>query len=221
VKQIKQILFQATLLLCITGAVAQVQHPQYIARLKKKAPAKTTVAPVKGSPQFQAFSLLLAQAQVNFVMPRGFREIPAVNNEDFSFDYALEIPGQEFEIWFRVRSLKENWLSYQRNHEQENPDSTYMSIGKALATNFTGEQDNFKRAIPADVLARYKADAGKSYLLNLLDMPETKGYKYALLITLQRNHTGTITAVCFTNEKDPEFFKNIDRASNCLKFKPR
>jgi hypothetical protein len=56
--------------------------------------------------------------------------------------------------------------------------------------------------------------------LNLLDFPATKHYKYALLIALQRNHTGTIMAVCFTNDKGPEFFKNVDRASNCLKFKP-
>ena len=50
-------------------------------------------------------------------------------------------------------------------------------------------------------------------------MPATKRYKYALLITLQKNHTGIILAVCFTNEKGPEFFKNLDRASSCMKFK--
>ncbi len=208
------------LLLCVTGVVAQVKHPHYIARVKKPAPVKVA-KPVQGSEQFKAFSQLLAQAHVTFTFPKGFREIPAVNNEDFSFDYALEIPGREFEIWFEVKSLSENWHSYERNHEQEYPDSSYLKRGKALATNFTGETINFVREIPANVLARYRADAGKSYLLNLLDMPETKSYKYALLITLQRNHIGTITAVCFTNEKDPEFFRNIDKASNCLKFNPR
>lgn len=220
VKQIKYILLQAMLFLCFTGVYAQVSHPQYVAKLKRKPAAAQPAKPVKGSEQFKAFSQLLANANVTFTPPKGFREIPAVNNEDFSFDYALEIPGQEFEIWFQVKSLRENWLSFERNHEQENPDSSYLKMGRALATTFTGEANNFVRAIPANVLARYKADAGKSYLLNLLDMPETKSYKYALLITLQRNHTGTITAICFTNEKDPEFFKNIDRASNCLKFKP-
>ena len=66
----------------------------------------------------------------------------------------------------------------------------------------------------------YASDAaGKTYLLNLLDMPETKHYKYALLITLQKGHVGTIIAVCFANEKGAEFFKNINKASKCLKFK--
>lgn len=223
VKQIRCFILLAVSLLCFTGVMAQANHPQYLAKLKSKPkPAKAQyVAPVKGSPQFKEFSLLLAQANVEFAFPKGFKEIPAVNNEDFSFDYGMEIPGQEFEIWFQVRSLKQNWFSFERNHEQENPDSSYLKIGQAVASNFTGEQDNFIRSIPSNVLARYRADAGKSYLLNLTDSQDTKHYKYALLITLQKNHTGTIMAVCFTNEKDPEFFRNIDKASNCLKFKPR
>jgi len=219
VKQFKRLLLQVMLLLCLTDVTAQVKKSRHLAKLKRKsAPA---LKQVNGTRQFNEFLKLLAQANVSFTFPKGFREIPAINNEDFSFDYAMEIPGQEFEIWFQVKSLKQNWLSYERNHEQENPDSSYLKMGKAQAAAFTGEMDNFIRAIPANVLARYRADAGKSYLLNLLDLPETKHYKYALLITLQRNHTGTITAVCFTNEKDPEFFRNIDRASNCLQFKPR
>ncbi|SEP20614.1 hypothetical protein SAMN05428947_108159 [Mucilaginibacter sp. OK283] len=219
VKQLKCILLQAILLLCITDVFAQAKRPLYLAAHRKKSLPAVTVKPVKGSTEFREFSKILANANVTFTFPKGFREIPAVNNENFSFDYAMEIPGREFEIWFQVKSLKQNWLSLERNHEQQNPDSSYLEVGKAQATNFSGEQDNFVRPIPANVLARYNADAGKSYLLTLMDMPETKSYKYALLIILQRNHTGTIMAVCFTNEKDPEFFRNADRASNCLKFK--
>jgi hypothetical protein len=51
-------------------------------------------------------------------------------------------------------------------------------------------------------------------------MPITKHYKYALLITLQKAQTGTILAICFANEKGPEFFKNMGLAKNCIKFKP-
>jgi hypothetical protein len=212
-KQCKQIFFTAILLLIVTHAMTQVKPP--------------AAAPVKHHPssdQLKEFFHLVAQANATFVYPKGFREIHAPDDEDFSFDYALELPGKGFEIWFQVKSEKQDWFNYLRTKNAKsaqlaNPDSVYNELGKATATDFTGDQQYFIRTIPPDVLARYNADAGKSYLLTLLDLPDTKHYKYALLITLQKNHTGTILAVCFTNEKGPEFFKNINRASNCLKFK--
>jgi hypothetical protein len=226
VKQTKQILVQLVLLFCVTSAGAQVKHPQALTQVKKKpvsvGQVKKKAVPV--SAQFKEFSLLLAQASIAFTFPKGFKEIPAVNNEDFSFDYAMEMPGKDFEVWFQVKSQKENWASYERsqndsNRQLANPDSLYVEMGKAHAAAFTGDRNYFIRNMPQNVLTRYNADSGKSYLLNLLDLPATKHYKYALLITLQRNHTGTVMMVCFTNEKDPEFFKNIDKATNCLKFK--
>jgi hypothetical protein len=214
-KQIKQILIiGAFTLFFIARATAQVKHS--LVTQGKHSPA---------SEQLKEFNHLAAQANVTFIFPKGFKEIKAPDNEDFSFDYALELPGKDFEIWFQVKSEKENWASYIRtqnsqNTQLANPDSLYKDIGEAQAITLTGEKNFFIRTIPPDVLARYNADAGKSYLLTLLDLPDTKHYKYALLITLQKNHTGTILAVCFTNEKGPEFFKNLDKASNCVKFKP-
>jgi hypothetical protein len=212
-KQCKQILFTAVLLLVIADAMAQV-----------KPPAGQPVKHQTSSDQLKEFFRLAAQANATFVYPKGFREIKAPDDEDFSFDYALELPGKDFEIWFQVKSEKEDWFNYMRTQytkggQLANPDSVYNELGKATAKDFTGDQGYFERTIPGNVLARYNADAGKSYLLTLLDLPDTKHYKYALLITLQKKHTGTILAVCFTNEKGPEFFKNIDKASNCLRFK--
>jgi hypothetical protein len=223
-KQTKRILLQLVLLFCVTAGGAQVKQSHGVTPVKKKpvhALAKNATPP---SVQFKEFSQLLAQASATFAFPKGFKEIPAVNNEDFSFDYAMEMPGRDFEVWFQVKSQKENWASYERlqndsDRQLANPDSLYLEMGKAHATAFTGDRNYFVRNMPLNVLTRYNADAGKSYLLNLLDLPATKHYKYALLITLQRNHTGIIMMVCFTNEKDPEFFKNIDKAGNCLKFK--
>lgn len=225
--QFKRILIKAMLLFCATGAAAQVTHQRVYAQLKKK-PAAAHVQPkktVQVSDQYKDFMQLAARAGVTFNFPKGFSEISAMNNEDFSYDYAMEIPDKDFEVWFQVKSQKENYASYEaakddNTRQVANPDSLYIETGKAQATALAGDPNFFVRTIPPKVLARYNADAGRSYLLNLVDMPSTKHYKYALLLTLQRNHTGTILVVCFTNEKDPEFFKNIDKASNCLKFKP-
>jgi len=202
------------LMLCIITATAQVKHK-----------SRAAVKPPAISSQLAEFNHLTAQANIAFTFPKGFKEIKAPDDEYFSYDYAMQLPGKDFEIWFQVKPEKEDWASYERvannqNAQLTNPDSVYNSTATAEAIAFTGDKSYFVRVIPADVLARYHADAGKSYLLTLLDLPATKHYKYALLITLQKNHTGNILAICFTNEKGPEFFKNIDKASNCLKFKP-
>lgn len=213
-KQIKQILITTTLTLCITSTIAQKGH-------RNAAMEKHTGL----SNQLKEFYRLTAQANVTFLLPKELKEIKAPDNEDFSFDYAMALPGGDFEIWFQVKSEKENWASYIKTQDNQktqlaNPDSLYASIGKAHAIAFTGDRNFLVRNIPPEYLAPYNADVGKSYLLNLLDLQETKHYKYALMFTLQKFHTGTILAICFTNEKDPEFFKNIHNVSNCLKFKP-
>lgn len=212
VKQIKQILVTPMLILAFLPIFAQQRHSIAAARLRS------------ASSRLIEFNRLAAQANVIFTLPKGFKEIKAPDNEYFSFDYAIALPGKDFEIWFQVKSQKENWISYQKtknnpNSQLANPDSTYSALGEANAAAFTDDNNYFTRTIPPDVLARYNADAGKSYLLTLRDLPATKHYKYALLITLQKDHTGIIMAVCFTNDKGPEFFKNIDKARNCVRFK--
>lgn len=179
---------------------------------------------VTANNQRKDFYQLIKEANLDFKFPPGFREIRAVNNEDFSFDYAMDIPGKNFETWLQVKSQKQNWISYEkaRNNkktELANPDSMYLDMAKATAIALTADNDYLIRNIPPDVLARYNADAGKSYLLNLLDLPVTRHYKYALIISLQKNHTGTLMAIYFTNDKDPDFYKYVSRAGHCLKFK--
>ena len=176
--------------------------------------------------QRKDFYQLTKEANLNFTFPEGFREITAVDNEDYSFDYAMEVPGKNFEMWLQVRSQKQNWISYERasgdkKTELANPDSMYIETGKAMATTLSGGNSYLVRNIPPDVLARYNADAGKSYLLNLLYSSTTKHYKYALIIALQKNHTGTVMAVYFTNDKDPDFYRYVYRAGHAMKFKPQ
>jgi hypothetical protein len=220
-KQIKQILLTGILLFYIAPVFAQAKTDP--AKIKQEVTVFKQVPVI--SNQLNNFLLAAGQANVSFTFPEGFKEITVPSNEDYSFDYGMELPGKEFEIWFHVRSQKENYASYKRSLSRKNtiqaiPDSLYLGIGTAQAVAFTGGHDFTVRNIPPRILALYNADAGKSYLLNLLDMPVTKHYKYALLITLQKDQTGSILAICFANEKGPEFFKNMGLAKNCIKFKP-
>jgi len=175
--------------------------------------------------QRKDFYQLLKQASLKFNFPSGFQEIKAVNNEDYSFDFALQNPDHNCEVWLMARSQKQNWLSYEhtqteQKNQVDNPDSMYMELSKAYANALTGYNTYQPRDMPADVLAQYNADAGKSYLLNLQDMPVTQHYKYALIVALQKNHTGTLIAVYFTNYKDPDFYSDVYKVSHSFKFIP-
>jgi len=175
--------------------------------------------------QRKDFYLLLKEADLKFTFPTGFNEIKVINNDYFSSDFALEESRHNCEVWVVVRSQKQNWVSYenaQNNKKPElaNPDSMYVDIGKAYAIGLTGSQNYMMRNIPADVLAEYNADAGKSYLLNLRDMQVIHHYKYALIVSLQKNHTGTLLAIFFTNYKDPDFYRYVNSVSHSFKFTP-
>ena len=136
----------------------------------------------------------------------------------------MELPGQDFEVWFDVKSQRRVIASFAHLasdtvRTNEHPDSLYNRTGLILADKLSGGQNCFTTVIPPDYLARYNADEGKTYLLDLVDANQTRHYKYALLITLHKDHVGTIVAICFGNDKGSEFFKNIFKASRALKFK--
>ncbi|MES2427409.1 MAG: hypothetical protein V4560_10575 [Bacteroidota bacterium] len=200
-KKINCFLFGILLLLLVVPVVAQVNH----------APANS---------QLKSFNNALTQVNMAFTFPEGFKEIKAPNTDDLPFHYGMELPGQEFEIWLRVNTQKEDekFLA-DKNVRNTGPDSLYLSLAHDQITSFTTDNTYLKRKLPDYILDRYNADAGSTFLLNVDDSPITKHYKYALLIVLQKNRVGTVLAICFTNEKGPEFFKNMNLASSCLKFK--
>ena len=202
--QIKQLLLYIGLVFCITPVFAQ---------------GKRTAM----SPEYKEFNKELADADLSFTIPAGFKEIKAVNNDDFAYDYAIQLPDADFEIWFQVKSLKDYKAGTKSKSDKDkpvNPDSLYMDLGQAQATAFMGDKNYLIRNIPQNALVRYNADAGKTFLLNLPDSPVTKHYKYAMVVVLQKNHAGTLLATCFANELGPGFFKNLNLANSCIKFNP-
>jgi hypothetical protein len=182
--------------------------------------AQTTKATISAATQLKTFNTSLAQIDVSFNFPEGFKEIKAPNTDSYQFDYAMVLPDADFEIWFRVNTQKENEkLLADKNIRVNNTDSLFVNIAQDQISTFTSEKAYSKRTLPQSILDRYNADAGCIYLVSIDDTPITKHYKYAFVTVLQKNGEGTVMAIAFTNDKGPEFFKNMNQASTCLKFK--
>jgi hypothetical protein len=205
IKKLKHIGFCVALLFCIAPILAQVKHSEIITR------------------DLKSFNKKLTKAKMTFIYPTGFKEVKAANTDAYSFDYGVGTPEGDCEIWFKVQSQKNTWTNYLKGKNDNrvvHPDSLYHEIGLAQAKAFKGDKDPITRPIPLYTLTRYNADLGKTFLVNLPDAPQTKRYKYAMVVVMQKNKTGIAMAVCFANELGPAFFKNLNKASSCLKFNP-
>jgi len=203
IKQLKYISFCVALLFGIAPAFAQVKQPAVLTK------------------DLKSFDKKLTKTKITFIFPTGFKEVKAADTDIFNFDYGITAPEGDCEIWFKVRSQKDSWTSYlkaKNDNRVVHPDSLYNEIGTAQAKAFKGERPPLERTIPPMLLTRYNADLGKTYLVNLPDAPQTKHYKYAMVVVLQKNKVGNVLAVCFANELGPGFFKNLNKASSCLKF---
>ena len=205
IRQLKHIITYVALAFCIAPAFAQVKQPAILTRDLKN------------------FNKQLTKAGISFILPTGFKEVKPVATPEYSFNYGIAAPEGDCEIWFKVQSQKNAWTNYikgKNDNRITNPDSLYQEIGSSQAKAFKGDYAPLERSIPLFTLTRYNADLGKTYLVNLPDAPQTKHYKYAMVVVLQKNKVGNVLAVCFANELGPGFFKNLNKVSNCLKFNP-
>lgn len=126
-RQFKQIIITAIFLLVAAVATSQVKPPT-------------------PSNQLRNFSKETVEDGMEFIFPDGVREIPAVNTVDFPFDYAMSLPGKDFEIWFMVRSTKK----YPRVPPTEgfNTDSTYNYMAETVARGLHRQPCSFRTCYP-------------------------------------------------------------------------
>jgi hypothetical protein len=184
--------------------------------------AQGIAAPPESDKFKKPFGDLLIETNLSFNFPEGFREVKVPNTDALPFNYGMDLPGQEFEIWMRITTQREGEkLLADKNIHVSSSDSLYVYLAQDQIPAFTSEKSYLRRVLPNYILRRYNANAGSTYLLNIDDSRLTKHYKYALLTVLQKNQAGVAMSICFTNERGPEFFKTMNMASSCLKFKDK
>jgi len=163
------------------------------------------------------FRRLLANINASFTPPEGFNELTPITNDRFSYNYALKLPDADFEAHFQVNSLKREWRRFEKaKGDKINPDSLYIKQAATQVKALAGDGRVFSRTIPSSYLQQYNADIGRSYFFSVAT--ETNHYQYGLMVVLQKNRYGNICVTCFSNERGPAFFKNINKLKDCIKF---
>jgi hypothetical protein len=172
--------------------------------------------------QLKIFQQSLMAANVQFSMPKDFKEIKALYTGYIKVDFAMEIPNAGFQVWYNVESLQQPKLKTTGDASKQlltNPDSLYNSAAMLAATRLAGKDNFTAKNLPQEALNIFHADNGKAYQLNLYDRPETNHYQYGLLISLQKNGIGFISMLFLSNENGPEFYKKVNKAYYSVCFK--
>ena len=178
---------------------------------------------VQNFPQLKSFQQNLSGINVQFAFPRDFKEIKTLHTTDLDIDYAIELPNENFQVWFMVKNLQQQRAKLKVFEDASkaaanNPDSLYKPIATATAITLAGKNNYTVKVLPPEALALFNAGQGQSYLLNLYDTPVTNRCKYGLLICLQKHGSGSVSMLFLSNDNGPDFYKNVNKACYSVRF---
>lgn len=173
--------------------------------------------------RLKIFQQTLSAVNLQFTLPKDFREIQILSNANMDVNYAMELPKANFQVWFSVKNQQQEWPKFKASEDDPkriltHPDSLYNATSLSTAIALAGKENYTSKNLPPEVLNAFHADIGKSYQLNLHNSSLTDHYQYGLLICLQKNGTGYISMLFLSNENGPDFYKKVNKAYYSVKF---
>ncbi|MGI4752088.1 MAG: hypothetical protein ACRYFB_15750 [Janthinobacterium lividum] len=173
--------------------------------------------------QLKTFQQSLSAADLQFTFPKDFREIKALHEENVDVSFAMELPDENFQVWYQVKNTQQLWARYKISEDNLKratvlPDSLYSVSSLSAVMVLAGKNNFTSKNLAPDVLNTFHASRGKSYQLELYDRPETNHYQYGLLISLQKNGVGYVSMLFLSNDNGPEFYKKVNKAYYSVRF---
>lgn len=173
--------------------------------------------------QLKTFQQSLSATDLSFSFPKDFKEIKALHEGNIDVDYAMELPEENFQVWYSVKNTRQLWSK--RKISEDNlkhtvvpPDSLYNTTATAATRMLAGNNNFITKNLSQEVLNTFHADKGKSYQLELFDRPETNHFQYGLLLSLQKTGVGYISMLFLSNDNGPDFYKKVNKAYYSVKF---
>lgn len=134
------------------------------------------------------FVALLDEAELRFVPPDGFVDLPAGRTPMLDYERALRSADGDLEIRIAVRPLKRLQIDYDDPHGAvPNPNHIFPLVFESLATRLAGGGHAPSSEYPPDqARAKFNADWAAAAVFDTVDDFAT-GYKQGLLVALHRN----------------------------------
>lgn len=173
--------------------------------------------------QLKNFQQALSAANLQFLLPKDFKEIKPLHTSTVNVDYAMELPNANFQVWYLVKNLQQELPKVKITEDEIkrpllNPDSLYISAALSAAIILAGKDNYTSKNLPPEVLHVFNANEGKAYQLSLYDRPETGHFQNGLLLCLQKAGSGYVLMLFLGNENGPEFYKKVNKAYYSVKF---
>lgn len=173
-----------------------------------------------------SFTNLLAHAQMTFDTPNGFEETAIIKNKQMNYNYALKLPGHNFEVRYTVRpldTLQKQYEAMKKNQQPGTvmagiePNKLYAMSFRAILFNISGGRAGDIKLFPADAVKKeFNADWGATGMVPLA--PEFgQNYKDCMVIAIHKDNIGD--AYYFYMITDREDVKLIPSIFHALKFK--
>jgi len=134
------------------------------------------------------FEGLLAEAELQFDPPGGYRDLPPGRTPVLDWERALRSPDGQLEIRIAVRPLKRLRIEYDDPHgATPNPNHVFPLVFESLATRLSGGRHAPSNAYPPErAREKFNADWAAAAVFDTVDDFNTN-YEQGLLVAIHRN----------------------------------
>ncbi|MBL7804311.1 MAG: hypothetical protein JNL02_11285 [Saprospiraceae bacterium] len=174
------------------------------------------------------FGQLLARTQLTFLQPEGMTSVPCIENGQMNYEYALKLPGRNFEIRYAIRPMDS--LLIQHQNEVKNgataihPNKWAGAVFNATLLNISAGGPNsgilpeVSTFPPEAVAEEFGADWGAVAFVLL--GPEFGGttYKYCLAMTIHRDNVGD-AYVFYLSDDNQTMSELMEKPFHALRFR--
>ena len=170
--------------------------------------------------QDMTFKELLEKMNVEFIMPKNYKEVPFVDQHDVKYDIGIKHNTEDVEVRVSLFPYQQNDSKKEKSEDDDKINQSMMSL--IIILNIS-QDENVNPKISSfkdeDVKKEYGGDSGFTCVFEG-NSGFSGDYKYVMINALYKKEAGTIYIFFLFNDKEKLFkMKDFAGAFYCVRFK--